>query len=98
MEINELILPDARDFNKIETLKNKYITNWNELPEQLQEFILSCDKYWIDFQEVLLYKENKVIASIGISKWYSDIEVNSIGAFELFQWNKNDGFTLNNLV
>ena len=91
-------LPNANDFNNILTLKNKYVTNWNVLPKQLQEFILECDKYYMmNVQEILLYKDNKVVASMGTSRYYSDTEINSIGAGELFQWNNQDGFTLNNL-
>lgn len=91
-------LIDAMDFNNIETLKNKYITNWNVLPEELQIFILSCDKYWVNLQSVELYKNNKIVASIGVSRWEDTIEINSIGASELFQWNTQDGFTVNNLI
>ena len=91
-------MPDANDFNNIETLKTVYITNWNELPEELQNYILSCDKYWIDLQSINLYKDNKIVASIGISGHHKhDIEINSIGVGELFQWNNTNGYILNNL-
>jgi hypothetical protein len=96
--IEKQTMPDANDFNNIETLKTVYITNWNELPEEIQNYILSCDKYWIDLQEIILYHNNKAVASIGISGHHKhNIEVNSIGVGELFQWNTTDGYTLNNL-
>lgn len=96
--VEDQTMPDAKDFNNIETLKTVYITNWNELPEELQNYILSCDKYWIDLQWINLYKDNRIVASIGISGHHKhDIEINSIGSRELFQWNSTDGYTLNNL-
>lgn len=95
---NKKVLPDANDFKNIETLKNKYVTNWNELPKQLQDFILSCDRYYmINVQEILLYKDNKIVSSIGTTRYYSETEVASIGAGDLFQWNSKEGFTVNNL-
>lgn len=95
MQITEVTLPDATDFKNINTLKNNYIINWNSIPEQLQKFILQCDHYWMNLQYITLYsKDNKAVASIGISRWYSDIEVNSIGAGNLFQWNLQEGFTI----
>jgi len=48
-------------------------------------------------QCVLLYKGRQVVADMGVSRWYSDVEVNSIGAGELFQWNTQKGFAENNL-
>ena len=96
--IEKQICPNANDFNNIETLKTVYITNWNELPQEIQEYVLSCDKYWINLQEVLIYKDNKIVVTIGISGHHKhDIEINSIGAGELFQWNLYKGYTLNNL-
>jgi hypothetical protein len=96
--IEEQTMPDANDFNNIETLKTIYLTNWNELPEEIQNYILSCDKYWIDLQSINLYKDNRIVASMRISGHHKhDIEVNSIGAGELFQWSNKDGYTLNNL-
>lgn len=96
--IENQTMPDAEDFNDIQTLKTVYITNWSELPEELQNYILSCDKYWIDLQSINLYKDNRIVTSIGISGHHKhDIEINSIGAGELFQWNTTDGYTLNNL-
>ena len=97
LSITEVTLPDAVDFNNITTLRDKYIVNWTQIPESLQSFILNCDKYWIRLQEVLLYKDNKIIASIGIDRWYNDITIGSMGAGDLFQWNLQDGFTVNNL-
>lgn len=91
-------LPDANDFNNINTLKDKYVTNWNELPEELQNYILSCDKYWVNLQSVELYQDNKIVASMGVSRWEYTIEINSIGAGELFQWNTSEGYTANNLT
>lgn len=98
VEENEDKMPDANDFNTIETLRDKYITNWTSIPEELQNFILTCDKYWICLQSVELYKDNKIVASIDCSRWEDTIEVNSIGAGELFQWELYRGFTLNNLI
>lgn len=99
--IEKQTMPDANDFNNIETLKTVYITNWNELPQEIQNYILLCDKYWINLQSIELYKDNKIVASIGISGHRkNDIEINSIGAGDkgnLFQWNTTDGYTLNNL-
>lgn len=92
------VLPDANDFNNIETLKDKYITNWDSIPEELQNFILDCEKYWIDLQWINLYKDNKIVASMSISRWGIDITVNSIGAGELFQWEASKGYTINNMV
>lgn len=99
LQITEVYYIDAKDFNNMNTLKDKYITNWNELPQQLQEFILSCDKYFIyNTQELILYKrERQAVASMGISAWYSDVKIESAGAGELFQWNIKHGFTTNNL-
>lgn len=91
------VLPDAGDFNKIETLRDKYITNWDSIPEQLQKFIMSCNSYWISLQEVILYQDRQAVASLGVSRWYSDVEVISAGAYDLFQWNNQEGFTKNNL-
>jgi len=100
--IEEQTCPDANDFNNIETLKTVYITNWKELPQEIQQYILSCDKYWIGLQWIDLYKDNKRIASIGISGHHKhDIEINSIGAGnngELFHWNLYKGFIINNLT
>lgn len=97
-EEQEPELINAMDFNDITTLKTNYITNWNVLPQELQGYILSCDRYWIDSQWINLYKENKIVAVIGISKWYRDVEITSFGAGELFQWDTKDGYTLNNLT
>ena len=90
--------PNADDFKNITTLRDKYVINWEYIPQQLQEFILQCDSYYMmNTQEIVLYKDKKIVASIGTSRYYSDTEINSIGAGELFQWNIRDGFTLNNL-
>lgn len=100
--IEKQTCPDANDFNNIETLKTVYITNWNELPQEIQNYILSCNRYWIDLQEIILYHDSQAVASIGISGHHKhDIEINSIGAGEkggLFQWNTTDGYTFNNLT
>lgn len=91
-------LPNANDFNTIETLKDKYITNWNSIPNQLQSFILSCDEYFMyNTQSITLYHERTIVAEMGVTRWRSNVEVNSIGAGDLFQWNTKDGFTSNNL-
>lgn len=92
-------LPDARDFNTIETLRDKYITNWNSIPKQLQDFILTCDKYFMyNTQSITLYHGRTIVAEMGVTRWHSDTEVNSIGAGDLFQWNTREGFTSNNLI
>jgi copper chaperone CopZ len=96
--LEEKELVNAQDFNTIETLRDKYIINWSSIPSEIQEFILSCDRYWIDTQEVLLYQDRKAVASMGISKSGIDVEVNSIGAGDLFQWELYKGFTLNNFI
>ena len=90
--------PNVSDFKDVNTLKNKYATNWDELPEQIQNFILSCDSYYMmNVQEIVLYKDGKIVASIGTSRYYSDTEITSIGAGELFQWVKYEGWKVNNL-
>lgn len=99
MEENEELI-NVKDFNNIETLKDNYVTNWSELPVELQEFILTCDSYnIINLQECLLYKNNECVASLGINVVeFKNIEIESAGAGELFQWSLAKGFTANNLI
>lgn len=97
-EYNKNNIIDCKDFKNIETLRDNYITNWISIPEEIQEFILSCDNYDIRLQEVLLYKNNQILASIGAYIHRKEIEVTSIGAGELFQWAFYNGYTLNNLI
>lgn len=98
-EENEELI-NAKDFNNIETLKDKYVTNWSEVPGELQEFVLSCDSYnIINPQECLLYKNNKCVASLEINIYKNtNVKIESAGAGELFQWSLIKGFTVNNLI
>lgn len=89
-DIKEVI--NIKNFNNIETLKTKYISNWDQLPGEIQDFIMSCDNYYICLQECLLYKNNKIIATMGIHKDDYEIEVDSFGAGELMQWGVENGF------
>lgn len=94
-------LINCNDFNDITTIKNVYCINWDQLPEELQNFILSCDRYWIyGSQELVLYKDNKGVASLQINVGIEnsrDIQIISAGGAELFQWSLYKGFTANNL-
>lgn len=83
---------NVKNFNNIETLKNKYVSNWYELPKEIQDFIISCDSYYICLQECLLYKNNKIVATMGIHKDDYEIEIDSFGAGELMQWSIENGF------
>ncbi|MDM0660087.1 hypothetical protein QTH47_13260 [Clostridium perfringens] len=83
---------NVKNFNNIETLKNKYVANWSELPKEIQDFIMSCDSYYICLQECLLYKNNKIVATMGIHKDDYEIEIDSFGAGELMQWSIENGF------
>lgn len=83
---------NVKNFNNIETLKNKYVSNWSELPKEIQDFIMSCDSYYICLQECLLYKNNKIVATMGIHKDDYEIEIDSFGAGELMQWSIENGF------
>lgn len=83
---------NVKNFNNIETLKNKYVSNWCKLPKEIQDFIMSCDSYYICLQECLLYKNNKIVATMGIHKDDYEIEIDSFGAGELMQWSIENGF------
>lgn len=83
---------NVKNFNNIETLKNKYVSNWCELPKEIQDFIMSCDSYYICLQECLLYKNNKIVATMGIHKDDYEIEIDSFGAGKLMQWSVENGF------
>ncbi len=91
---------DANDFNNIKSLKNKYIVNWNELPLELQNFILSCDKWDVISGSLLLYKGRKAVSEGGIfiHVYEGTFTLQTMGSKDLFQWEQYKGFTENNLI
>lgn len=48
--------------HKTTTLETR-VSNWSEVPENVKEFLLEADEVQFTFNEMLVYKDNKIVAS-----------------------------------
>ena len=78
-------------FSNIEELKNRLVINWAELPAPIRSYILEADSFYFDGYQLLIYKDNKVVAVAEFEVQEGKMVINSIGAGSLFQWSKTKG-------
>lgn len=76
------------DYNDMNVLKERFIGNFEQLPAEIQNFIMGCDWFNFDGNSLLLYKGRKAVAEGCFYVENGKIYLDSIGAGEVFQWSR----------
>ena len=81
----DLTFVNLKDTTELETL----VSNFASMPEHIKTFILNeCTSFFFVGDSILLYQGRKAVAEAHYYTINSKAEIQSIGAGELFQWNK----------
>lgn len=86
VEIEALDVTGVNYYN-MEELKDM-VANWSELSQYIKIFIESASKFDFDGNELIIYMGRKAVASGMFYVKGGKIVITSIGAGELFQWEK----------
>ena len=86
VEIEALDVTGVNYYN-MEELKDM-VANWSELSQYVRIFIESASKFDFDGNELIIYMGRKAVASGMFYVKGGKIVITSIGAGELFQWEK----------
>lgn len=90
IEIKEIEALDLTNtnFNNMYHLK-EMVSNWEELPEYIKDFIESSTSFYMFDYELIIYMGRKAVASASFyNKNKNKIVIDSIGAGQLFQWKR----------
>lgn len=85
-DILDLTNVNFNDINQLITL----ISNWNELPQNVQNSIKNANNFYIYGTSLMLYVDYKALAEAGIYINNNKIEIECIGFKDGLQWNQDD--------